>query len=372
MNTEAFDDGIADLYQNAPFGYLTMRVDGLIIHANDTLLHWLGYKREAFVFVKSLRHILGIGDRIYMDTHLMPLLQMNGFVDEINVSLVDADGVKFPGLLSANCAETTETNERTYRVAVMRFSQRKRYELELREARLQAEKQAARLAQINQELEQFAHTASHDLQAPLNTILGLMSLLEKRGHIQPDGQGAKYYELIRSNAQRMKLMIKDLLEYSKLDGESSPFEPVSLSEACAAAVEMLEAEVSKHKARISIEDMPAIEGDKIQLARLFMNLIGNAIKYRSDADPVVSIRAKETPGMVTVYVNDNGMGFDSRHTELIFGFMKRLHSHDHIAGTGIGLSACQRIVELHGGTIGAESEPGRGSTFFFTLPKLNA
>ncbi len=354
MNTEAFDDGIADLYQNAPFGYLTMRVDGLIIHANDTLLHWLGYKREAFVFVKSLRHILGIGDRIYMDTHLMPLLQMNGFVDEINVSLVDADGVKFPGLLSANCAETTETNERTYRVAVMRFSQRKRYELELREARLQAEKQAARLAQINQELEQFAHTASHDLQAPLNTILGLMSLLEKRGHIQPDGQGAKYYELIRSNAQRMKLMIKDLLEYSKLDGESSLFEPVSLSEACAAAVEMLEAEVSKHK------------------ARLFMNLMGNAIKYRSDADPVVSIRAKETPSTVTVYVNDNGMGFDSRHTELIFGFMKRLHSHDHIAGTGIGLSACQRIVELHGGTIGAESEPGRGSTFFFTLPKSNA
>ncbi len=112
-------------------------------------------------------------------------------------------------------------------------------------------------------------------------------------------------------------------------------------------------------------------GDKIQLVRLFQNLFGNAIKYRSDLNPQIKVEFEDKKDEILVMVKDNGIGFEQQFVNQIFGFMKRLHSHDKIPGTGIGLSACKRIVEIHGGTIGAKSEPGKGSTFYFTLPKMD-
>ncbi|WP_373521884.1 ATP-binding protein [Aquiflexum sp.] len=371
MNTQPFLEDAEDLFQNAPFGYMSMREDGLIVNINATLLDWLDYERDEIVYQKPFQDLLGIGGKIYFETHIMPLLKMQGEVSEINIELKTKESTKLPTLINARRILDRSGYQPVYRFSVLDITQRKQYELELKKAREKAEHTVQRLKQINQDLEHFAYTASHDLQAPLNTISGLMSLLDQDGYFPDDSDGKKYFTLIKSNAKRMKLMIKDLLEYSKIDGKEIEFEEVSLNEVCGIALEMIENQVNENNATFIISELPKIEGEKIQLVRLFQNLFGNAIKYRSEAKPVIKVEFDDKGDQISVFVKDNGMGFEQVHADQVFGFMKRLHTHDKIQGTGIGLSACKRILEIHGGTIGAKSEPGMGSTFYFTLPKVS-
>jgi len=370
LKTTPFFEDPEDLYQNAPFGYFSMRADGLIVNINATLLDWLGYERSEIIFQKSFQDLLGMGGKIYFETHMMPLLQLQGEISEINIELNSKINKILPTLVNGRRVLGPSDYQPLYRFSVLYITQRKQYEEELKKARMQAEQTVKRLKQINIELEQFAYTASHDLQAPLNTISGLMSLLESSRHFPAGSEEEKYFFLIKRNAQRMKLMIKGLLDYSKIDGNETGFEKVSLNEVCGFALEMLNDEVNENKAVFKIHELPEILGDKIQLVRLFQNLFGNALKYRSEADPVVEVWSEEKEEEIIVFIRDNGIGFDEKLTDQIFGFMKRLHSHDIIPGTGIGLSACKRILEIHGGTIGANSAPGKGSTFYFTLPKM--
>ncbi|HSI78121.1 MAG TPA: ATP-binding protein [Lunatimonas sp.] len=369
MNTQPFLEDAEDLYQNAPFGYMSIREDGLIVNINATLLSWLGYERQEIVIQKSFQDLLGMGGKIYFETHIMPLLQMQGEVSEINVELKAKGLQKLPALINAKRILDRPDSHSFYRLSVLDITQRKLYELELKKAREKADQTVQRLNRLNQELEQFAYIASHDLQAPLNTITGLMNLLDEKNYFSPGSSGELYFSHIKSNTQRMKLMIKDLLDYSKIDGNKIEFEQVSLNEICDFALEMIEDQVNKSKATFVIPEMPKILGAKIQLVRLFQNLFGNAIKYRSEKDPVIEVHFEVNDGEITVFVKDNGIGFEMEYADDVFGFMKRLHSHDSIPGTGIGLAACRRILEIHAGTIGAESELGKGSTFHFTLPK---
>ena len=370
MNTQPFIEDTEDLYQNAPFGYLSMRADGLIVNINATLLDWLGYELEEIVYQKTFQDLLGMGGKIYLETHLMPMLQMQGEISEINLELKGKDSIRLPTLINAIRTLGRSGFQPVYRFSVLNITQRKQYEMELLKARKQAEQTVQRLKQINRELEEFAYIDSYDLQAPLNTILGLMDLLERSEHYPAKSDEAKYFSLIKSNTKRMKLMINGLLDYSRIEGNVMEFEVVPLNEACETALEMLDDEVKKNNAAFIIPQLPVVFGDKIQLVRLFQNLFGNALKYRSEADPVVEVVFEYKKDEITFFVKDNGIGFDEKFKDQIFGFMKRLHSHDSIEGTGIGLSACKRILEIHGGTIDAKSEPGKGSTFYFTLPKL--
>ncbi|WP_158859215.1 sensor histidine kinase [Lunatibacter salilacus] len=369
MNTQPFLEDAEDLYQNAPFGYMTIREDGFIVNINATLLSWLGYDWNEVVRQKTFQDFLSMGGKIYFETHIMPLLQMHGEVSEINVELKTKGLNKLPTLINAIRIPDRSGFQSFYRFSVLDITQRKQYELELKKARETADQTVKRLNRINQELEQFAYIASHDLQAPLNTITGLMNLLDEKNYFSPGSSGELYFSHIKTNTQRMRLMIKDLLDYSKIDGNKIEFEKVSLNEICDFALEMIEDQVTKSNASFLIPEMPKILGAKIQLVRLFQNLFGNAIKYRSDAAPLIEVDFEENDDKITVFVKDNGMGFEMEYADDVFGFMKRLHSHDSIPGTGIGLAACRRILEIHGGTIGAESELGKGSTFYFTLPK---
>lgn len=161
----------------------------------------------------------------------------------------------------------------------------------------------------------------------------------------------------------MKMMINDLLEYSHINEKSTGFEPVPLNDICSHALEMLDDEVQKNEAVFNIPELPVVFGVKIQLVRLFQNLFSNAVKYRSEAAPVVTVSWEKTGNFFTIRVKDNGIGFEQAFERKIFGFMERLHAPDSIAGTGIGLSACKRIVEKHGGQIGVESAPGKEAHF---------
>lgn len=359
-----------DLYQNAPCGYLSMLTDGKIIKINNTLLNWLNFERDEVVNKKSLRDLLSMGEKIYLETHFMPTLQMQGEITEISLELIGKDSIRIPALINAKQMKNNFDDQHVYLISVLDIAQRKMYENELIIARKQAEETAQRLKEINEVLERFAYTASHDLQAPLNAISGMVNLLEKRDIIQPGSEEELIFSKITSRTKLMKMMIQDMLDYSKLDGKSLDFELVSLNEACNQALEMLDNEVQKNEATINIPDLPEVMGVKIQFVRLFQNLFSNAIKYRSDEYPVINVSWERKNDHHTIYVKDNGMGFEQEYESKIFGFMERLHSHDSIAGTGIGLSACKRIVEKHDGYIGAESAPGKGSTFYFTLPTV--
>ncbi len=371
MSEQAFFEDAEDLYQNAPCGYLSMRVDGLIVNINSTLLHWLGFERNEIVLQKSFQDLLGVGEKIYYETHMMPMLQIQGEISEINIELKGKEPIRLPALVNAKRISGHRKNEPLFRFSILNITQRKLYELELMKAKKEAEKTVQKLKQMNLDLEQFAYIASHDLQAPVRTIFGLIRLLEKKGKFTAGSDEEKYFSLIKSNAQRMKLMIKDLLDYATIDKEERKFEKVSLNEVCETAIEIIRDQVNENHAIITIPALPSVNGNKLQLTRLFQNLFNNAIKYRSDADPKIIVQFEDREHEIKVFVQDNGMGFEQHLANKVFDFMKRLHSHDNIPGTGIGLSACKRIVEYHGGTIGVKSDPGEGSTFFFTLSKTN-
>lgn len=367
MKTADIED-TEDLYQNAPCGFLTLKSDGIIININATLLKWLNYSREEVVNIKSFQDLLGMGGKIYFETHLMPLLRMQEEVSEINMELKGNGVIAIPCLINAKLVQGTSAMDSRYRISVLDISQRYLYEKELLKARKEAELNSKRLQQVNQELEHFAYTASHDLQAPLNTIASLISIIEKKYLIDPHSKGDELFSLIIRNTNRMKMMIRDLLEYSKIDGITSKKNKVCLNEVVRQAVELMDSDISTHRAKINLKDLPCVYGSQTHLIRLFQNLFSNSIKFRSEADPVIDIYWEKSGKFYTIWIKDNGIGFDQKYEDRIFKFMERLHSHDDIEGTGIGLSGCKRIVEKHGGRIGAESELGKGSTFYFTLP----
>jgi len=346
-----------------------MQADGEIVNINNTLLTWLKLSREEVINNKSFQDLLGMGGKMYFETHMMPLLQMQGEIKEINIELKGKDKTVVPVLINGTKVQINP-HHAIYRLSIIDISQRKMYEKELLKARKEAESTNKRLTQINKELEHFAYTASHDLQAPLNNIASAVYLIELKELIPPGEESQELFAAIASNATRMRTMINDLLEYSKLDGNTLETESFALEEVCILAMEMLEGEIEKNGAKFSISELPEIEGSKTQFLRLFLNFFSNALKYRKKEEaPVIEVSCVKSRGFHTIFIKDNGIGFEQKHDKKIFQFMERLHSHDQIAGTGIGLSACKRIVEKHGGRIGVTSAPDQGSTFYFTLPE---
>lgn len=230
--------------------------------------------------------------------------------------------------------------------------------------------QAAELRKSNTELEQFAYVASHDLQEPLRAISGYAQLLLQNYADSLDDKGTGYAERTVDGAQRMQKLIADLLEYSRVSRKGMAFQPVSLLESVQSARVLLDAAIQESDAVIRVSDLPVVQGDSGQLVRLFQNLIGNAIKYRSAERPEIEISAEQRAGdsMWTIRVRDNGIGIAEEHGERVFVIFQRLHTRTEYPGTGIGLAICRRIIERHGGRISVGRNREAGSTFVFTLP----
>ncbi len=229
-------------------------------------------------------------------------------------------------------------------------------------------KQAQELARSNADLQQFAYVTSHDLQEPLRNITNFAELLSRRFKGKLDENADEFLSYILSGAQRMKALIDGLLNYSRvINVETIPFTPVPIVDALHWATMNLQIVIEQSQAYISYGALPTVSGDYVQIVQLFQNLISNAIKYRSADVPRIHITAERRSSDWLFAVNDNGMGISPDYAENIFGVFKRLHGYD-IPGTGIGLAICKRIVEKHGGQIWVESELGKGSTFYFSLP----
>ncbi len=225
------------------------------------------------------------------------------------------------------------------------------------------------MARSNAELQQFAYVASHDLQAPLRNVTGFLQLLEKRYAGRLDGEADEYIRLALDGMDRMRRLISDLLEYSRVRSDLVQFGEVDLRRVVDGAIRTLDGAIGEAGAVVDVGEMSRVRGDEILLGRLFQNLVGNAVKFRSlDRDAIVQIRAIRTGEGVTVSVADNGVGFEPQFAERVFAMFARLHPRSRYDGSGIGLSICRKIAEIHGGQIWAESAPGVGSTFFVTFP----
>jgi PAS domain S-box-containing protein len=244
------------------------------------------------------------------------------------------------------------------------ITDRKRAEVELHRT-------LEELKASNTELEQFAYVASHDLQEPLRGIAGLAQLLQQRYHGQLDSQADEFIDLIVDGTQRMQTLINDLLAYSRIGRRGEVIQPTDTEEALMATMKNLDVAIREYGARITHESLPTVKADATQLIQLFQNLIGNAIKFRSERPPEIHIGVTDAGDFWQFSVHDNGIGIEPQYFERVFQVFQRLHTRREYKGTGIGLAICKKIIERHRGKIWVESEPGVGATFYFTLPKGN-
>lgn len=227
---------------------------------------------------------------------------------------------------------------------------------------------AQELARSNADLEQFAYLVSHDLQEPLHVASGFLQLLARRYRSKLDAKGKEFIDCALDSLSRMEQLIKDILDYSRVTTRGKEFEKVDTNAVLAQVLKDLSLTIKEKQASITYETLPEVVADKSQLARVFQNLIGNALKFSGDQSPRVHVGARSTDGGYLFWVQDQGIGIDPKHCESIFLMFQRLHSREEYPGTGIGLAICKKIVERHGGRIWVESTPGRGSTFYFTIP----
>jgi PAS domain S-box-containing protein len=290
-------------------------------------------------------HVQGL--KRFLDTGEGPILKRR-----IELTALHRNGHEFPVEISVAPRRTGDTY--VFNAFLRDITERKRSE----EA----------LARSNANLQQFAYLASHDLQEPLRAVAGFCQLLGDRYQDQLDAKGQQWLSYVVEGAKHMQEMVQGLLRLSRVQSEGKPFVSTLASDIMAQAIKNLDAAVAESGADITCGQLPSIEADRWQLVTVFQNLLANAIKFRSEAAPRIHVSAERNGTEWVFQVKDNGIGIDAKHFDRIFAMFQRLHRRETYPGTGIGLALCKRIVERHGGRIWLQSEVGKGSAFFFSIP----
>ncbi len=329
---------------------------GVIVDANAAAIEFYGYPREELIGkpiteinVLTPEKVLAEAKRAVEEARLHFRFQhrlASGEIRDVEVfsGPVQVHGKKY---LHSIVQDVTERN---------------RLEHQLRE-------QAAELARSNEELEQFAYVASHDLKEPLRMVVSFLQLLQKRYADKLGEEAAEFIGFAVEGAKRMDKLIADLLTYSRIDRRGKPLEPVAMAGIVEAALGNLRLMVADTGAEVEVGDMPTVLADDVQAVSLVQNLLSNAMKYRHpERPPRLRVEAAREGAFWRLSVVDNGLGVEPQYFERIFLIFQRLHTRAEYEGTGIGLAVCKKIVERHGGRIWVESTPGEGSTFHFTLP----
>ena len=330
---------------------------GDIEWANNTFSLLTGYSK-ADVLGKSLDFLFAGGKNVYSD--LCPKL------DEVNHHEVETwmlrkDGSELPVALTLSSVRS-DADMITHHV--LEFSDI----TEFRHAREELIQRTKELSRSNQELEQFAYVASHDLQEPLRMVASYTQLIAQRYQGKLDADADEFIGYAVDGATRMQAIINDLLVLSRVGTCNTAFARVDSKAALDKALANLRLVIGETGAQIVCAPLPALNADGSQLTQLLQNLIGNALKFRGAYSPRIEIGAEQQDGEWVFHVRDNGIGIAPEYFERIFLMFQRLHNKREYPGTGIGLTICKKIVERHSGRIWIESEPGKGTTFYFSIP----
>jgi len=355
------------IFENSLDGIILSFPHGQILAANPSACRMHGYTEEEM----RLLGREGITDQ--SDPRLFQQLEERSRTGRWRgeITHIRKDRTRFP--CETSTAVFRDKQGREASVVIIRdITDRKQAEEALRKAHdemeLRVRERTAELERKNKELQEFAFVASHDLNEPLRKIQTFGDLLKAKSELRLSEQERDYVSRMTGAARRMQELLDALLKYSRIETQGRDFVPVRLDDIARTVQSDLEVSIQKRGARVEIGPLPTIHGDPYQWRQLFQNLIANALKYnRAEVKTIIKIYGTDEGR--SIFVEDNGIGFDEKYLDKIFQPFQRLHGKYEYEGTGIGLAICKKIVERHGGTITAKSTPGKGSTFIVTLPK---
>lgn len=348
------------LLEAAPDAMVISSEDGEISLVNSQVQAKFGFRREELVG-QNIRSLVPGWSHTTLHREL-PARRKDGteFPIEITLSpLQTEEGL----LVTSAIRDTTERKKREDQIRDLNTKLEQRVAERTREL-LESNKA---LRQSNDDLNQFAYAASHDLQEPLRMIALYSEMLQKDYAGRLDQEAEQFISLIIKGAHRMELLLKDLLAYSQAGSIEGPAGPVNCESIMQQVLFNLQAAIEENGATVTWQDLPTVHAHEIRMIQLLQNLVGNAIKYRNEEPPRVRVSAQRQENDWLFTVEDNGIGIKAEYAQQVFGIFKRLHGRDY-PGNGIGLAICQRIIERYGGRIWLESMPGAGSRFYFTLP----
>ncbi len=332
----------------------TARPDGHLDYYNERWYQFTGFDRETFGDITSWESIVHPADMAHLRDKWAASLE-TGDSCSVECRFLDRKASSYRWYLcQALSVRGGQANVMKWFGTCTDIDQQKETERELRRANL--------------DLEQFAYSASHDLQEPLRSVSIYSELLDKRYRGKLDGQAIEFLEYLKSGASRMEMLVRDLLAYTQVSKLDAPPEEADANVVLETVLSNLAESIAQNHAQVIASPLPVLKIHRTHLHQLFQNLIGNALKYCSKEPPVVHLKAERQSGYWLISVCDNGIGIDPEYKERVFGLFKRLHTGDEYSGTGLGLAICQRIVERNHGRIWVESQLGKGSTFYFTVP----
>jgi len=366
------EEKLRKMFESVTDGISVIDLKGSITEVNQRAVEMHGFSSKDELLGKNAFELVAPRDHEKIATEMKKAIKREA-IGRVEYTLLRADGSEFPGELSTSALKDASDNVVGHITIVRDVTERKRAEEE-REVLLQdITKSNRKLEGANKELQDFVYVASHDLREPLRKISSFGTLLQDSLEGKLDEDQQENLGFMIDGSRRMQEMIDALLTYSRLTTKAKPPQQVFLNEVIA-ELKKLELATLLDETRGTIhipEPLPPVQADPFQMTQLFQNLIGNGLKFHEEGiPPEIIIRAHGVENkMIQIEVEDNGIGIDEKYREQLFVMFKRLHSRAQYEGTGIGLAVCKKIVVRHGGNIGIKSTPGKGSTFWFTLPR---
>jgi len=349
-----------DLYDNAPCGYFSVDSNIMLSNINQRLLRWLRYTRDEVVGKMKFEDLLAPESKaafLFSFEQDFEKYKADGFATDLDFDFLRKDGTTLPVVVSSVLVFNDHGEFAGSRTTVADNTERK--------------KAADKIKLLNQELESFTYSVSHDLRAPLRAVTGYAQILIEEYGDKLDAEGKRIIDIVTGNANRMGQLIDDLLEFSRLGRKELSQATLHMEKLVQGVVQELRVLEKNRQLNVRILPLYPSKGDHNMIRQVWINLISNAIKYSSKKETTeIEIGSYDKNTQTCYYIRDNGTGFDMLYVDKLFGVFQRLHKMSEFEGTGVGLAVVKMIVKRHGGTVWAEGKVNKGATFYFTLPTV--